>query len=588
MYELLIRNGTIVDGTGGARYFGDVAIGNGVIEALGGGIPASSARRVIEADGKIVAPGHIDTHTHYDAQIYWDPYLGDSGLHGVTTVAIGNCGFGLAPIRNAPGIRDRHIQMLEHTEQLSPYALRTSLKWDWQSFPEFLAALRRTPKGINVAAYLPLNNLMMFVMGIDAAKTRSPTELEVETMQSLLREALGAGALGFSFSHMGDWTNHLDFDGSLLPGDAMNIEVAHRMAEVLRESGAGLIQVNCDHAGGVDNHHIVPALARISGQRVLFNLIGVYDDLPGWHDSRLAFLDEMEAQGLNVFNQGANYRAWTEYAPLTLTQWDSLLYLRTFSAAQDPIERLRIAADPVFRANVNRCYDPVDFASFGGPPETFVLFQIKSGSRFEKYLGQDLATIGRAENGSAMDAFFDMAIETSGECALRSPSVTSHNVVETAKITKHKRVVLGVSDGGAHNKWFAGAFYPTDAIKWFTRETSELDLETVHNRLSLAPARVLGLSKRGALLEGFAADLYIYDHDALDYPPSYAHVRDQPGHDTRVSVPSIGIEKVIVNGEVTLDRSRPTGATPGRVVSNKGLAMDARLAPVEPMELVNS
>ena len=208
MYDLLVKGGTIIDGTSAPRFFGDIAIKDGVIERIASMIPETQAKQVIDATGKIVAPGVVDGHTHYDAQFFWDPYATNSGWHGVTTVAVGNCGFGFAPCKPDEESRNRIIKMMEHTEQIAVPAMRAGLPWNWESLPDFLQQLGKLNKGVNVAMYMPINPLMAYVMGLDEAKKRAPTEAEMQQMKDLLNESMDAGAIGFAFSWQGEETNH--------------------------------------------------------------------------------------------------------------------------------------------------------------------------------------------------------------------------------------------------------------------------------------------------------------------------------------------------------------------------------------------
>ena len=576
MYDLLIKGGTIIDGTQAPRFFGDLAIKNGIVERIDGNIPADRARRVIDATGKIVAPGVIDSHTHYDAQLFWDPYASNTGWHGGTTVAIGNCGFGFAPCRRDKASQDRVMLLMEHTEQIAPAAMREGLDWDWESLPDWIAKLRRLNKGVNVAVHMPLNILMAYVMGMDAAKTRAPTPPEMQRMKDLLNEGMDAGAIGFAFTFQGFLTNHVDYDGSLMPTDAMQPDVAYRLAEVLRERGHGVVQINCDKVGGTDNKFIAKEIAKISGQRVLSNLLSVFEGAGDGHLARLAWLDECEREGLNVFSQGMQFRPWVEFAVTDTNMWDPVPFLRSFSVANRE-EKLRMARDPQFRADLNRDYDPARMVTCGGWLETYIVIDPQSSGRFARYKGQTIGAIAEQEGATGADIFLDLIAESDAKAQFRTTKMMVDDVDIVADIMAHKRVVAGTSDGGAHNKFWAGGYYATDEIKFFSRETNKLDLELLHAKFSLLPARALGLHQRGALIEGWAADAYIYDYDKIDYPPVFEKKFDLPGGEWRVDLPSIGIDWTIVNGEPTLKGMEPTGAYPGRIVSSAGAEADARL-----------
>jgi N-acyl-D-aspartate/D-glutamate deacylase len=575
MYDLVIKNGTVIDGTQTARFFGDVAIKDGVVERIDNGIPAGQARKVIDASGRIVAPGVIDSHTHYDAPLFWDPYASNTGWHGGTTVAIGNCGFGFAPCRPDRASQDRLMLMMEHTEQIAGPAMREGMDWDWESFPDWINRLRKLKKGVNVAAHVPLNCLMAYVMGMDEAKTRRPTPAELGRMKVLLNEAMEAGAIGFAFTYQGQTTNHVDFDGSLLPTDAMDASVAYALAEVLADRGHGCIQLNCDKIGLHDFRYVAEEVARISGQRVIYNTLAYFPPR-GEHslESRLRWLDEMERRGLNIYGQGSQFRSWTEFSPAETNIWDPITWLRQFCVS-DRAEKLRLAADPEFRAMLKSNYDPSKMVVGGGGFESYRLLDPRGATRFAGDQGQLLGAIADREGAHPVDLLMDLIVESNGDVLVRTSK--SDDPEQIVQIMRHKRAIAGTSDGGAHSKFWAGGYYATDEIKWWSRETGLVDLEVLHNRFSLLPARALGLHKRGALVEGWAADLYIYDHEKIDYPPAFEKKHDLPGGEWKVDVPSIGIEWTVVNGEPTLQGMTPTGRFPGRLVGNAGAEIDEQL-----------
>lgn len=567
MYDLLIKGGTIVDGTETARYFGDVAVKNGVIERIDRGISENSAKRVIDATGKIVAPGVIDAHTHYDAPLFWDPYGSNSGWHGATTVAIGNCGFGFAPCARDRESQDRLMQMMEHTEQIAGTSMRLAMDWDWESFPEWLDRLRRLDKGVNVAAFMPLNCLMAYVMGMEAAKTRAPTAFEMDRMKQLLDEAMSAGAIGFALTYQGATTNHVDFDGTLMPTDAMDPDVAYKLSEVLADRGQGSIQINCDKIGVHDYRSVAEEMARISGQRVIYNTLAhLESDKDGENvANRLAWLDEMDRKGLNIYGQGTAFRFWSEFTPADTNMWDPIVPLRQFSVA-DRAEKVRLAADEGFRAKLKEDYRPHEMAIAGGSFESYILAAPEGAAQYAGDVGKSLGEIAERSQKHVVDVMMDLVGHSNGDVKLRT--ATSSEIDPHLDIMRHKRAIAGTSDGGAHSKFWAGGYYATDDIMRWSRETNLVELEVLHNRFSLLPARALGLHKRGALIEGWAADVYIYDYEKLDYPRVFETKHDLPGGEWRVDIPSIGIEWTIVNGEPTLQGMDPTGNFPGRIVGH--------------------
>ncbi|MDF8332214.1 N-acyl-D-amino-acid deacylase family protein [Novosphingobium cyanobacteriorum] len=574
-FDLIITGGTIIDGTRFPRYVGDVAVRDGKIAEIGGKIDAKRGARTIDATGRIVAPGVIDPHTHYDAQIFWDPYCADSSWHGNTTFVVGNCGFGFMPCR--PEDRERYMLMMENTEQVPLAAMKQALPWTWESFPEWMATLRSLAKGVNIAAYMPLNSLMIYVMGIEAAKSRGATHEERLEMRRLLNEAMDAGAIGFGFSFLNDQNSHKDIDGSPMPSDSMRIEDAYYLAEVLRERGEGVIQCLCElPPGRVSNRFAVEEMARISGRPVLLNIITALDGMPDYHRSLLDWLDEMETKGLNVYGQAFVNRSWNQLRAIEYDVWQgtSPSFLE-FNLARTAEGKAAIAADPAFVARAVEEYDPAMWSGAGGPIETFKLVDAQGAVGYSKYNGKLLGEIAAAEGKHAIEVFFAIIAESGCYADFRTTLATSEDPDKACEILQHKRVVSGTSDGGAHVKFHCGGQYATDNIMWLARDEKRISLEDLHYSLSYLPARLYSFANRGALLEGYAADLYIYDFATIGYDrEQYVTANILPEGDWRRVCPAQGIEWVIVNGEPILHNGEITGATPGAMLGVRGAQFD--------------
>lgn len=567
-FDLLITGGTLIDGTGAPRKVADVGITDGRVVAVGS-LAGRHAQRTIDAAGKVVAPGVIDPHTHYDGQIFWDPWCTSSGYHAMTTAVVSNCGFGFAPCKQDQAMQERYMGMMETTEQIPASALREALPFSWESFPEWLEVVRNLPKGVNLGSYVPLNSLMIFVMGSpEAARDRLPTEDEITTMQTLLREAMEAGALGFAFSKLDGWNSHKDH-GLPMPTDAADPSTAYRLAEVLRDLGRGVIQALVDLPMAIDNNHIAEELARISGGPVIQNIIVPFDHIPQEIDRVLKWLDHCEERGLDVYSQALAFRAWNESKVLDWNTWDVVPELAAFSALEEDIEaRLAMASDQTWRDSIKAKYSADLMTAAGGTLESLKL--VNAGSeRYGKYEGWTFDRIAAEEDGHVVDVFFDVVVASRCDMDFRTTQAMSQDVELFTKMYKHPRVLLGTSDGGAHIKFYCGGQFSTDLIMWLCRETNRFRLEELHQKLSYVPARLLGLAERGALLPGWAADVMVYDYAELGYPDSYEVRYDLPGGGLRRAVPAYGIEAIIVNGEVTFEAEGAcTGATPGHVLSN--------------------
>lgn len=579
VFDMIIKGGTIVDGTGRNRFVADLAVQNGIVVEIGPNIIAEGAE-VIEARGKIVAPGVIDAHTHYDAQLHWDPYATNSGWHGTTTIGVGNCGFGFAPCR--PEDRDRYMQMMETTEQVPVNAMRRALGWGWESFPEWMDHLKALPIGVNVASYLPLNPLLIYVMGIDAAKTRKATDAERTRMQQLLHEAMDAGAIGFGFSYQGDHNTHIDSDGTPMPTDTMHRDDILALAEVLRDRGEGSIQALVDTPGARFGE-IALDVARVSKRPVLHNVILVNDFLPTYHEEILALIDRAEAEGLQIYTQTLTTRGWNEFKPLDWDIWNIIPIFREFTFAGDRSSKIAKARDDDFRSRLRDAYKPEYLAPAGGPLEHYVLNDACGVSPWVQYEGQSVGAIAAAVgHRPTTDVFMDIVADTNADADFLVAEGMSCDEAKVASVLKHPRTIPGTSDGGAHVKFWAGGQYSTDAIMWMVRETGLMTLEEIHHKLSAVPAGVLGLHNRGTLELGQAADILIYDFEELGYQRlRYEIVHDLPDGDWRRVCKPKGIERVIVNGVTTfVNGTDCTGATPGRLVGAAGPELDRSLSPL--------
>ena len=283
-YDVLIRGGTIVDGTMVPRFRGDLGIVNGRIVEIGR-IRSDDATRVLDADGLVVAPGFVDLHTHYDAQIQWDPYCSISGWHGVTSVALGNCGFGFAPVH--PEGRDRAMLSMSRNEAIPLRTMQEGMLWDWETFPEWMNTLERIPKGVNCLTYMPLSPLLIYVMGLDAAKSRAAKPDEQAEMVRLLEEAMDAGACGWSAQRIGERSLQADYDGTPMPTDTMSDDDVFAFASTLGRRGEGIIQITQGQALSdgdmARDFAVTEKIAELSGQPVLFNVVLAVDGMPEVH-----------------------------------------------------------------------------------------------------------------------------------------------------------------------------------------------------------------------------------------------------------------------------------------------------------------
>ena len=323
-FDTVIRGGTVVDGTRLPRFQADVGIKEGRVAKIGL-IDAPGDAKVLEAADCIVAPGFVDLHTHYDAQIHWDPYCTISGWHGVTSVVLGNCGFGFAPCK--PEDRERSLLMMTRNEQIPYESMKAGMPWRWETFPEWLDALENLPKGVNVVSYVPVSPLMVYVMGLEAAKSRPATKAEQKEMQRLLSEAMEAGACGFSIQRLGKNSVQADYDGTPMPTDLMVDEDILVLADVLRERDEGFIQITQAEGGDLTvadatktrDHEFLERLAERSRRPIIHNSVGVIDDHPEFHVKELAWVHEC-----NECNEACAYtRRGATCGPGSPSRWSS-------------------------------------------------------------------------------------------------------------------------------------------------------------------------------------------------------------------------------------------------------------------------
>ena len=569
-FDLHIKDGTVVDGTRVPRYRADVWIREGKIAQIGGRAPGS-ARRVIDAEDAIVAPGFIDLHTHYDAQIRWDPYCTISGWHGVTSVVLGNCGFGFAPVR--PEFRERSMLTMTRTEAIPYDAMKNGMAWDWETVPQYLDSLDRAPKGVNCIQYMPTASLMTYVMGLEAAKSRPASAEERAAMRRLLAEGMDAGLSGFSIQRLGPDSTQADFDGSPMVTDTMCDEDILNLAEVLRERDEGFIQITQATGHIKDDLAFLERLAATARRPVLHNVIVPTRKDPEVHRRSLRWLERCRAKGLPIFGQTGTVR--TGFA-FTLEHWnlyDASPAWRAITTGTRE-EKLAKMNDPALREAVKRETDAADRklraiqAGVGGAVHTLIVQWVDDRPELEKYVGKSLGQIGAEDNRHPIDVMLDLSIAGELKVEFLGPN-KGFNAEFMAEMTNDSPYTIpGVSDGGAHTKFFCGGAFTTDFLSWLVRDEQKVTLEEAHYRLSALPAHAAGFRGRGVLREGAAADVVVYDLKELAIEPEWVGeiAHDFPGGEWRRVQRARGYRAIIVNGEMTFADGRSTGATPGRLL----------------------
>jgi N-acyl-D-amino-acid deacylase len=569
-FDIHISGGTIVDGSRTPRYRGDLWIKDGKIAQIGGR-PRGTAERVIDASDRIVAPGFVDLHTHYDAQIRWDPWCTISGWHGVTSVVLGNCGFGFAPVR--PDFRDRSMLTMTRTEAIPYASMEVGMAWDWETIPEYLDSLERAPKGVNCIQYMPTASLMTYVMGLDAAKHRPATDQERKEMQRLLHEGMDAGLCGFSIQRLGPDSVQADFDGSPMVTDTMCDDDILALADVLGERDEGFIQIT-QAAGNIRaDLAFLEKLAATARRPILHNVV-----VPSRHDAEvhrrpLRWIDKCRAQGLPIFAQCATGRAGFAF---TLEHWnlyDASPAWRTVTTGTkaDKIAKMR---DPELRRALVVEAEEADRrlqviqAGVGGNPMGLIVQGVNRQADLQRYVGRSVGEIAETEGKHHIEVMLDLSLAGDLNVEFLGPDRGSNAEFMAEMLNDSPYAIPGVSDGGAHTKFFTGGAYTTDLLTWLVRDEGVVTLEEAHYRLSNLPAHAAGFRDRGVLREGAAADVVVYDMDELAIDPPWIGdvVDDLPGGEWRRVQRAKGYDAIIVNGEVTFDHGQCTGATPGRLL----------------------
>jgi N-acyl-D-amino-acid deacylase len=569
-YDIQIKGGTVVDGTRVPRYQADVWIKDGKIAQIGGRAPGF-AKKVIDADGLIVAPGFVDLHTHYDAQIRWDPYCTISGWHGVTSVVLGNCGFGFAPVR--PDFRERSMLTMTRTEAIPYESMKVGMRWDWETLPQYMDSLERSPLGINCIQYVPTASLMTYVMGLEAAKTRPATEAERAEMARLLDEGMDAGICGFSIQRLGPNSTQADFDGSPMVTDTMCDEDILNLARVLKARDEGFIQIT--QATGLikDDLAFVERLAMEARRPILYNAIAPARKDPKPHQRSLAWLKRTREKGLPIFGQTATLR--TGFA-FTLEHWnlyDASPAWRAVTTGTNE-EKIRKMKDPELRAAIKREHEDANKRleviqkGVGGEIRRLIVQWANEKPELENYVGKTVGQIARDEGKHEIDVMLDLSIAGDLKVEFLGPNRGFNTDFYAEMINDSPYTIPGVSDGGAHTKFFTGGAYTTDFLGWLVRDENRVTLEEAHYRLSALPAHAAGFRDRGMLREGLAADVVVYDLKRLAVEPDWVGeiTHDFPGGEWRRVQHARGYRSIIVNGQETWDDGVCTGATPGKLL----------------------
>jgi N-acyl-D-amino-acid deacylase len=560
-YDLLIKNGVLIDGSGLPRYRADVAVQHGRVASIGR--IRAGAREVIDADGMVVSPGFIDGHTHMDAQVFWDPLGTCSAYHGVTSVVMGNCGFTLAPCAE----KDKHmvVRNLERAEDISGAAMAAGITWQWTTFPEFLDTVELLPKGINYAGYLGHCALRTYVMG-ERAFEQAATEDDLRAMERELRDAIRAGAMGFTTTRS---PIHETPDARPVASRLATWDEVRRLVGVMGEMNAGIFELAGEAAGrdladpGFRDYHVrLRDLAVETGRPITWGVFSRLDAPDLWR-RYLDLLDETAAAGGRMFAQvhsrGLNVLlSFKTQMPFdNLPAWKPLRALPLAEQREwlrDPITRQRLIAGT--REQPDRRALGTEARPF--PYEWIFVYDSVEGPH------RTVAEIARERGVDPAEAMIDLALEKDLERFFVHP-VANEEQDNVLEMMRHPRAVVTFSDSGAHVSQIIDSSLQTHLLSHWVRERQAFTLEQAVRMLTLVPASHWGFGDRGLVREGFVADLLVFDPDTIA-PEMPEVVNDLPGGARRLVQRARGVAATVVGGEVVLRDGKHTGALPGRLL----------------------
>ena len=562
MYDLLIRDGLVVDGSGMPAFHADVGIERGKVTEIGrlGG----PAKRTIDAEGRAVAPGFIDNHCHFDAQVTWDPLCTFSPNHGVTTVIFGNCSLGLAPAR--PDDHEALAMMLSRVEAIPMESLEAGVAWGWATFPEYLDVLDRR-LGVNAGVLMGHSAVRRYVMGEDACEREAATGPELEAMKAIVREGVTEGALGLSFDRN---TGHLDLLGRRIPGIVAPVEEIYELASALRGLSSGVLQ--CGSAYPLEiRDGFATRMSDASGRPVVYNQLVYNATTPDAWRAHLDLVEQRVREGWRVYPvvnprpQSTRFTMRNCQVFDRLPAWQAVMTgsdEQKLAAFRDPSMRRRLHAEAVEGENI-----PVTALTIRWEG---VFVARPALERNAGLAGKSLAQVAQEQDKDVLDAFLDLVVEEALATSFRNSQAGGDNEAMAAMLGS-PYTMIGLSDAGAHVVFEAGYGYSSVVLGHWVREERVLTLEEAVRKLSFMQASVYGLHDRGLLRPGMAADVVVFDPDTIAAEET-DETHDLPGGLMRLRQLARGVDYTIVNGQTLMEGGEHTGAYPGRVMRGNGQA----------------
>ncbi len=563
--DLLIKNGTVIDGSGGGRYRADVGVKNGQIVEIGR--IKGPASKTIDADGMVVSPGFIDGHTHMDAQVTWDPLGSCSCWHGVTSVMMGNCGFALAPCK--PEEREWFAQCLEAVEDIPADAIMAGVDWSWETFPEYLDAVERVPKGLNYGAYIGHSALRMYVMG-ERALSEKATDDDLAKMAAAVSEAVNAGAVGFSTSMS---TTHSTPAGSPVASRYADWPEVDRLVGAMADLNAGIFQVGPDVSSGTAQKGFFKELQRValeSGRPVMFGTIAtrMLDDPTSWQ-FQTGMIDDTVAKGGRMYGQSSTRPISVVFSMKSNLPYDVLPAWKEIRAL--PLdEQKRRLADPDTRAKLiaEEATMRPRIAEFqgGGDASTNPMrpdYENLLAMKGVDWNDPSVAELARQRNTSPVETVIDLMLENEDQMFLQ-PLVNTEKD-DVLGMLKHPRTLATFSDSGAHVCQEMGSSLQTHLLSYWVRDRQAFTLEEAVRMLTFDNASAWELPNRGLIRTGYAADLVVFDADTIK-PQMPTVVQDLPGGAKRLVQKANGIAATVVNGKVAFENGVSTGDYAGQLL----------------------
>ena len=561
-YDLIIKNGLIVDGSGKNKFRADIGIKDGLIKKIGS--ISQVGKENIDASGLIVSPGFVDIHTHYDGQAVWDNQLTPSSIHGVTTVVMGNCGVGFAPCKKQD--RLKLVELMEGVEDIPAPVMHEGLKWEWETFEEYLSALNRKDRDIDICALLPHAALRVYVMGERAINHEKASIEDMKKMREITKQAMLAGAFGFSTSRT---ISHKSLKGEYTPTLRAHEDELKEIALGMSDAGVGFMEIVSDwnEPDPETEFEVLKNIARSSGRPIVFTCTQRHDRPDFWKDLMKMSLEAKE-EGLSIRPVvpprpiGLLFGLEGSQNPFSGTKtYKSISHLplneRVIEMKKDDIKE-KILSEDRLRHSVFPLIHRISFAQmyrFGSPPEY--------NPRKEK----SIESMANQENKTSEELAYEILLENHGKNFIYAPLVNySDNTFDVCyEMLKDKNAIMGLGDGGAHVGFILDAGYPTWLLSYWTNEKNLFSVEESIRRLTSDTAKAVGLNDRGLIKEGLKADINIIDLGKLKSSDPFM-VKDLPANGRRLMQKTEGYVATIVSGKVTYDNGAFTSKTPGKLI----------------------